>query len=91
MKTLLLFGRVFIDIYRNFFCKRDPRALTAMLLFLGCVVVVTAIQLLGNQLFWLGVSIVAYGCFVALPAMIYIIDGGFRGGRRCRATEKLLN
>lgn len=78
-----------IDIYRNFFYKRNPIALTCMLLFMVVMVLVTAVQLVGDPFFWFGVGIAAYGSFVALPALIYIIDRGYRGGKPRRSTDKL--
>jgi len=88
---LLHLGRAFVRIYRNFFYKRNPFALTAMLLFLVGMFVVQAVRLIGDPLFWFGVGVVAFSNFVAIPAIIYIIDTGHFGGRRRRATQELLD
>lgn len=86
---LLMPMQALADIYRNFFYKRDPLALTAMLVFMTIMVFMAAVQLKDNQFFRLGIGIVSFGFFVAFPAFVYLIDRGYIGGRSRRATDKL--
>lgn len=88
MWRLVLFLQAF-DIYRNFFYKRKPLALIAMLLFMATMTSIVAIQLRGNSFFWIGVGIVGCGFLVALPAFIYLVDRGYLGQKPRWAKDEL--